>query len=35
LKAADDAAYVAKRAGRDRWSFAIPGITAPAEAAVG
>ena len=34
LKAADDAAYVAKRAGRDRWSFAIPGITA-AEAAVG
>jgi diguanylate cyclase (GGDEF)-like protein len=35
LKAADDAAYVAKRAGRDRWSFAIPAIVAPAEAAVG
>jgi diguanylate cyclase (GGDEF)-like protein len=35
LKAADDAAYVAKRAGRNRWSFAIPGIAMPAEAAVG
>jgi diguanylate cyclase (GGDEF)-like protein len=35
LKAADDAAYLAKRAGRDRWSFAIPAIVAPAEAAVG
>jgi diguanylate cyclase (GGDEF)-like protein len=36
LKAADDAAYIAKRAGRDRWSFAIPAAAAPgSEAAVG
>ncbi len=35
LKTADDAAYVAKRAGRDRWSFAIASAPAFAAASVG
>jgi diguanylate cyclase (GGDEF)-like protein len=35
LKAADDAAYIAKRAGRDRWSFAIPGGARSAGVAIG